>query len=59
MTTADGPVVAVDAIGRYAGRDEVSAVSSCDIYEFVDGTVQTITSYALEVDPHALPEAEQ
>ena len=51
VSTGDGDVVAVDAIGRYAGPDDVTAVSSCDIYEFTDGTIRTITSYATEVDP--------
>lgn len=51
VATADGPTVAIDAIGRYAGPDGVSAVSSCDIYEFVEGRIHTITSYAVEVDP--------
>ena len=51
VSTGDGDVVAVDAIGRYAGPDNVTAVSSCDIYEFADGTIHTITSYATEVDP--------
>jgi ketosteroid isomerase-like protein len=41
---------AVDAIGRYTDADgEVSLVSSCDIYEFRDGLVTTITSYAVEI----------
>jgi ketosteroid isomerase-like protein len=41
---------AVDAIGRYTDADgEVSLVSSCDIYEFRDGLVTTITSYAVEL----------
>lgn len=55
VSTGDGPVVAVDAIGRYDGPAEVSAVSSCDLYEFVDGRVTTITSYAVEVDPVGRP----
>lgn len=53
VTTADGPVVAVDAVGVYTGRAGVSAVSSCDIYEFVDGRLAAITSYAVEVNPDA------
>ena len=50
VSTGDGPVVAVDAIGRYESPDGVSAVSSCDIYEFTDGMITLITSYAVEVD---------
>jgi len=52
ISTGDGDVVAVDAIGRYAGPDNVTAVSSCDIYEFAAGSIHTITSYATEVDPN-------
>jgi hypothetical protein len=51
-------VVAVDAIGRYEGTSGVSAASSCDIFEFSDGKINTITSYAAEVDaddPSAAP----
>jgi ketosteroid isomerase-like protein len=44
-------VIAVDAVARYVGPDGVTAVSSCDIFEFVDGAVAAITSYAAEVDP--------
>jgi ketosteroid isomerase-like protein len=51
VSTGDGDVVAVDAIGRYTGPDSVTAVSSCDIYEFADGNIHTITSYATEVNP--------
>jgi ketosteroid isomerase-like protein len=49
--TGDGDVVAVDAIARYEGQDGVTAVSSCDVYEFVEGALRTITSYTAEVDP--------
>lgn len=49
-----GDVVAVDAIGRYTAADgDVSLVSSCDLYEFRDDVVVTITSYTVELD--ALP----
>ena len=51
VSTGDGDIVAVDAIGRYEGPDNVTAVSSCDIYEFTDGVVHTITSYTTEVNP--------
>lgn len=47
-----GDAVAVDAVGRYVGADGTSTVSSCDLFEFTDGRVMTITSYAVEVpDP--------
>ena len=51
VSTGDGDVVAVDAIGRYEATDGVTAVSSCDIYEFVDGRVSAITSYTVEIEP--------
>ena len=51
VSTGDGAVVAVDAVGRYQGPDGVTAVSSCDIYEFVEDRIGVITSYAVEVDP--------
>ncbi len=51
ISTGDGDVVAVDAIGRYESEVGVTAVSSCDIFEFVGGRIRTITSYTVEVDP--------
>jgi ketosteroid isomerase-like protein len=51
ISAGTGDVVAVDAIGRYEGSDGISAVSSCDIFEFSGGKITTITSYAVEVDP--------
>ena len=48
-STGQGAVVAVDAVGRYSGPDGVSVVSSCDLYEFTDGTITAITSYAVEL----------
>ncbi len=53
VSTGDGDVVAVDVVGRYEGPEGVSTVSSCDIYEFTDGVVHTITSYAVEIDGSA------
>ncbi len=41
----------VDAVARYESPDgTTSTVSSCDIYEFVDEKVQTITSYTVELE---------
>ena len=41
---------AVDVVARYVGADgQVSVVSSCDIYEFADGKLVAITSYAVEL----------
>lgn len=51
VSTGAGSVVAVDAIGRYSGPEGVSVVSSCDVYEFADGRITAITSYAVEL-PH-------
>jgi ketosteroid isomerase-like protein len=51
VSTGDGDVVAVDAIGRYEEKDGISVVSSCDIYEFDAGRIRAITSYTVEVDP--------
>lgn len=51
VSVAGTDVVAVDAVGRYVDEDGVSAVSSCDIYEFANDKIVTITSYAVEVDP--------
>ena len=51
LVVADDQSAAVDVIGRYAGPDGgTSSVSSCDIYEFRDGLVTRITSYAVEID---------
>jgi ketosteroid isomerase-like protein len=52
LVIADGDTVAVDAVGRYTDADGgVSVVSSCDLYEFQDGALTTITSYTVELDP--------
>jgi ketosteroid isomerase-like protein/heme-degrading monooxygenase HmoA len=52
LVIGDGTAVAVDAVGRYADGDgSTSVVSSCDLYEFTDGAVTSITSYAVELDP--------
>jgi ketosteroid isomerase-like protein len=50
VTIVDQEAVAVDAIGRYRSADgEISTVASCDIYEFQQGAVATITSYTVEL----------
>ncbi len=52
VVIADGDTVAVDAVGRYTDADGgVSVVSSCDVLEFTDGALTTITSYTVELDP--------
>ena len=50
----DGSAAAVDVVARYVDGDgTTSVVSSCDVYEFRDGLVAAITSYAVELDPSA------
>jgi hypothetical protein len=51
VTAAQDGVVAVDTLARYAGPNGVTAVASCDIYEFSGEAITAITSYAVEVDP--------
>ncbi len=54
LVVADGDAAAVDVVGRYVDADgTTSVVSSCDVYEFRDGMVTAITSYAVELDPPA------
>jgi ketosteroid isomerase-like protein len=49
---AAGPdAVAVDTFARYTRPDGMTAVASCDIYEFSGEEITAITSYAVEVDP--------
>jgi hypothetical protein len=42
--------VAVDTFARYTRPDGMTAVASCDIYEFNGEEIAAITSYAVEVD---------
>jgi ketosteroid isomerase-like protein len=50
LTIATQDAVAVDAVGQYrSAGGEISTVASCDIYEFRDGVVATITSYTVEL----------
>jgi len=44
-----GDAVVVDTLTVYRDADLVSTVASCDIYEFRDGEVVTLTSYNVEV----------
>jgi len=42
--------VVVDSLAEYSAADgQTSVVASCDIYDFVNGEVATITSYTVEV----------
>jgi ketosteroid isomerase-like protein len=51
VVIAGTDAAAVDVVARYTDADgEVSRVSSCDIYEFREGLVTSITSYAVELD---------
>ena len=43
--------VAVDTFAHYTRPDGLTAVASCDIYEFAGEQITAITSYAVEVDP--------
>jgi hypothetical protein len=51
VTAAQNGIVAVDTVARYAGPNGLTAVASCDIYEFTGEVITAITSYAVEVDP--------
>ena len=53
-TVVQGDTVVVEVLGRYSGPDGVTAVASCFIYEFADSRIASITSYAVEVDPHSV-----
>ncbi len=55
VVVADAHVAAVDAVARYTDGDDVSVVSSCDVYEFRAGALAAITSYAVELVPAAAP----
>lgn len=42
--------VVIDSLAEYAEADgQTSVVASCDIYDFVEGELTTITSYTVEV----------
>jgi hypothetical protein len=53
VSAGSGDVVAVDAIGRYDSPDGVTAVSSCDIYEFEDDLIRAITRTRWRSTPRA------
>jgi ketosteroid isomerase-like protein len=47
-----GEAVAVDSVARYVeGSGATTTVASCDVYEFRQGQVTTITSYTVLLDP--------
>jgi len=41
--------VVVETTADYVEGDETSSVSSCDLYDVVDGKITVITSYAVEL----------
>lgn len=50
-TVAEADTVAVESVGRYVESDgATSYVASCDLYDFVDGELARIVSYASEID---------
>ena len=49
IVDAGGDSVVVETTADYLDGDETSTVSSCDLYDFVDGRLVTITSYAVEL----------
>jgi ketosteroid isomerase-like protein len=51
VIAAGADAVAVDTFARYTRPDGMTAVASCDIYEFAGEQITAITSYAVEVDP--------
>lgn len=52
-TVVQDDTVVVEVVGRYTRPDGVTTVATCYIYEFADGLVSSITSYAVEVDPQS------
>ena len=56
FTIAGTDAVAVDAVAAYTGADGTTVVvSSCDIYEFTDDLVTTITSYTAVIEAAGEP----
>jgi ketosteroid isomerase-like protein len=52
VTIADDAAAAVDVVARYVDADGAETlVSSCDVYEFGNGRLTSITSYTVELDP--------
>ncbi|GAB3818675.1 nuclear transport factor 2 family protein [Kribbella italica] len=54
-TIANADSVAVHSVARYVdAKWQSSFVSSCDLYEFTQGHLTSITSYTAEVDPDTI-----
>jgi len=52
VVVADDERAAVDTVTRYtSATGEVGLVSSCDLYQFRDGRLVDIRSYAVELEP--------
>ncbi|RPJ14467.1 MAG: nuclear transport factor 2 family protein [Actinobacteria bacterium] len=46
--------VVIDSRAEYVDAEgESSQVASCDIYDFIDGSLAAITTYAVEIDSSA------
>jgi limonene-1,2-epoxide hydrolase len=51
---AAGNSVVIDSRAVYVDAEDASShVASCDIYDFIDGYLAAITSYAVEIDSGA------
>ena len=49
-TIVGADAVVVDVIGEYSAPDQAkSVVASCDIFDFADGIIRSITSYTTEL----------
>ena len=49
-TVVGADAVVVDVVGQYSAPDQArSVVASCDIFDFSDGLIRTITSYTTEL----------
>jgi hypothetical protein len=56
LTIAGTDAVAVDSVAAYTGPDGTTVVvSSCDIYEFSDDLVTTMTSYTSVIEAAGEP----
>jgi len=48
-TVVGTDTVVVETLADYVDKEGTSKIGSCDLYDFVDGTVTTITSYSVEM----------
>ena len=55
-TVVGADAVVVDVVGEYSAPDQAkSVVASCDIFDFSDGLIHTITSYTTELSDENQP----